>query len=73
MSLPFSPESPPLLSVEAVLAASDMVVCVEQGGLHSGLGSVQSARALFGIHPDVDTTRVRCSSPGLGRRREQPI
>lgn len=39
-SLPFSPESP-LLSVEVVLAASDIVVPDEQGGLHTSLKSVQ--------------------------------
>lgn len=39
-SLPFSPESP-LLSVEVVLAASDIVVPREQSGLHKTLKSVQ--------------------------------
>lgn len=44
-SLPFSPESP-LLSVEVALAASDMVVYGEQGGLHIKLKSMPDVLCL---------------------------
>lgn len=51
-SLPFSPESP-LLSVEVVLAASDIVLSSEQGGLHKRFKSVQNAHYPISTHSDL--------------------